>query len=210
MKKILVFLCLFSFFGTSFANNDISFSKENKTLSVSINIPLTENKVINKQVVQYLKYTLKELQKETNNFEKLWNDWKYEINISGTKNQVNDTITYEFSNYNFTGWAHGNTITTTFNFDNDGKVINLLNQKVLDKISAYSIKYFLEEKEKWNLSSDDDWIKEWLAAKEENFKNYIIKKVDTKNLIVEFIFDQYQIAPYVEWQKTIEINLKEL
>jgi hypothetical protein len=102
MKKLFLLLLLLCFTGNVFAQNDFYFSKENKILQVEINVPLTENIAINKQIISYVKNVIINFKKDTNNFEKLSNDSKYAINISGTKNTIGDITTYELSNYNFT------------------------------------------------------------------------------------------------------------
>nr|MDD3720796.1 DUF333 domain-containing protein [Candidatus Gracilibacteria bacterium] len=187
----------------------LSLSKETDNLKIDINLQLVTNKAINEKVYIYIKNYLKEFVKSID-LENVSPNWKNEINISGEYNKVGTITAYKITIYEFTGGAHGNTSIKTFNFRWNGSEIVFSNKKTLEKVSAYSINYFSDLLSKGEINTTSEWLIEGLKADFDNYNNWLITKVDSDNLVVEFIFDQYQIAPYVEGIRQLKINLKDL
>lgn len=187
----------------------LNLSKETTNLSLSISLPLVINKSMNDKVYNYVKNYLKDFVKDIGT-ERISTEWKNQLTISWEYNKVWTITTYKITIYQFTWWAHGSTVIKTFNFRWNWSEIVFKNKKTLEKVSSYSINYFADLLDKWELNSTLDWLNEWLDVNFENYDNWLIKKVDKDNLVIEFIFDQYQIAPYVEWIKSIEVNWKKL
>jgi len=117
--------------------------------------------------------------------------------------------------YEFTGWAHWITTIKTFNFDTKtGKELIIKNSKFIKKVSDFSINYFTDLLEKNIINSDKDWINEWLKPTFNNFSDWLItwyyKENGNTYFKFDFIFPQYQLAPYSDWIQTVHIDTKDL
>ncbi|MFA5917791.1 MAG: DUF333 domain-containing protein [Candidatus Gracilibacteria bacterium] len=187
----------------------ITISKETDLVKVDIDFPLVNNKTIDDKIYAYVKDYLKTFINGIPS-EKISENGKYEINITGETKKVGIVNTYKLTIYTFTGGAHGGTIIKTFNFRNDGTEIKFENTKTLKKVSDYSLNYFNDLFKKGELGSDEDWLKTGLEAKFENYSNWLVTELDSDTLKVTFIFPQYQIASYADGIKTIEIDLTKL
>jgi len=101
-------------------------------------------------------------------------------------------ISLLFSNYSYTGGAHGNTNSVAFNYDlNRGVVLKLSdlfqpNSNYLKVISDYCIK----EVKKSDLN-DDEWIRNGAGPKAENYESWNITPEG-----LQITFDAYQVAAY--------------
>lgn len=187
----------------------VKISKENKYVVANINFEIVDNKKIDEKIYNYVSDYLDKFISELPK-EELLNNNKNEIRIDWVYNKVWSVITYKLEIYTYTWWAHGYTLIKTFNFTKKWKEIVLKNKKLLKKISNYSLNYFNDLLQKWELWSDEDWLKTWLEPKIENYENWLITGLDKDILKITFIFPQYQIASYADWIKTIEIDIKKL
>lgn len=111
--------------------------------------------------------------------------------------------------------AHGNTITTTFNFNK--KSWNLIKLPQLFKDFGKSLKtisnnvYYGLVKTMWVKDKDaKQWIKDWTSVQEHNFANYTFGTKNGKINSITFYFDQYQVASYAEGQKQATISFPSL
>jgi hypothetical protein len=190
-------------------NESIKISKETDLVKVNIDFPLIKNKIIDDKIYAYVSDYLDNFLKWVPT-EKLSNSWKYEINLTWETKKVWIVTTYKITIYEFTWWAHWNTFIKTFNFKKDWTEIIFKNKDTLKKVSDYSINYFEDLLKKWEVNSDENWLKIWLEAKLENYQNWLVTELDNDTLKVTFIFDLYQIAPYSDWIKILEIDLTEL
>lgn len=190
-------------------SESIKISKETDLVKAYIDFPLTKNKIIDDKIYTYVSDYLDNFLKDVPT-EKLSENWKYEINITWETKKVWSVITYKLTIYTFTWWAHWGTIIKTFNFKKDWTNIIFKNRNTLRKVADYSLNYFNDLLKKWELWSDEDWLKTWLEAKFENYENWIITELDKDTLKIVFIFPQYQIASYADWIKTIEIDITTL
>jgi len=189
---------------------NIKVSKENDSIKIDIDFSLVGNKNIDDKVYKYVKEYIVNFSNWIKNQDTSTHNWKNELYIVWEEKTVWGIITYKFEFYTYTWWAHGNTEIKTFNFTNSGKEIKLKSQTLLKKISDYSLEYFKNLYEKWDINTDENWLKTWLEAKKENYENWLITWIEKGSLKVKFIFNQYQIAPYSEWMPTIEIDLVKL
>ncbi|MCL4377751.1 MAG: DUF3298 and DUF4163 domain-containing protein [Actinobacteria bacterium] len=103
-----------------------------------------------------------------------------------------------FEYYSYTGGAHGNTITASYNFDVAGK--KKLELKDLFKENFDYLKFIsdfcIQDIKKQNQEiggggSDDKWIYEGAGPDINNFKTFLL----TRNALV-IMFDPYQVEPY--------------
>lgn len=96
--------------------------------------------------------------------------------------------------YQFTGGAHGNSFSTTFNYDlNTGRMLKLAdlfqpNSNHLRLISDYCIKTLTKE---LGEAADANWLKEGAGPKADNFKSWNITPDG-----LQITFDAYQVAAY--------------
>jgi len=97
--------------------------------------------------------------------------------------------------YQFTGGAHGNSFSTTFNYDlSSGRMLKLddlfqPNSNHLRLISDYCLKTLTKE---LGAVADANWLKEGAGPKAENFKSWNITPDG-----LQITFDAYQVAAYV-------------
>lgn len=109
--------------------------------------------------------------------------------------------------YIYTGGAHPNTYSGTFNFDmRTGKKISisdLLTEGGLQRVAMFS-KEQLQAKLGAGLEEtgayDEDWIKEGTAAAEENYQAFTLGE----NALTIY-FDPYTVAPYAAGPQKVEI-----
>lgn len=191
------------------SETNVSVEEDTDYVKVDVSFPEIWNDIIDKEVFDYVNDYL------SNFLHNIWtwsisNNWKNEIDIKWETNTIWSVITYKLEIYTFTWWAHGNTELKTFNFKKDWTLIEFKNENTLDKVAAYSLNYFKQEVDSWSLDTDYDWLNTWLESKFDNYKNWLITWLAKDSLKVTFFFDQYQIAPYVDWIQTIEIDLAKL
>lgn len=193
---------------------DITVKSETDNIKVDLVYPEITNSVINKKISDYMNNYLEEFKKEIWD-EKISENWKNEIYSSYEAKMTSWILSLKLNIYTFTWWAHWNTDIKTFNFiSKTWKEIIIKNKNFIKKVSNYSINYYNKLIDEWNFNSDKDMVKEWLEPKLENFQNWVIswihKEWKNYHITFDFIFPQYQIAPYSEWIQTITIDLNDL
>lgn len=199
---------------SKFVVNDIIINKETNLAKINLVYPKISNEIINNTVSDYMKNYLANFSKEIGT-EVLSNNWKNELSSSYEINEVSNILALKITIYKFTGWAHGTTEIKTFNFNTkNGQELIIRNSNFIKKVSDYSIDYFSSLSDKKTINSDKDWINGWLKPTFDNFSNWLITWYYKENskiyLKINFIFPQYQIAPYSDWIQTINIDMKNL
>jgi hypothetical protein len=120
-------------------------------------------------------------------------DRAYVLKTDTTTYTSSSTITYKLQTYMFTGGAHGGTFIATFTYTKDGRLIPLTNllssSDSLNKLSVAARRYFYD---KLGNQSSREEIDIGTEPNEENFSVWYI----TDKMVV-FIFQEYQIGPYV-------------
>lgn len=193
---------------------DVVYKKETNLAKINVVYPKISISSINAVVSDYIKNYLSNFSKNIWT-EVLSNNWKNELDTSYEINSVSNILTIKFVIYEFTGWAHGSTVIKTFNFDTKSwKEIVIKNQALINKVSNYSVNYFNNLSDNKTINSDKDRIKEWLQPTFNNFSNWLLTWFYKENgktyLRLNFIFPQYQIAPYSDWVQNINIDTKDL
>jgi hypothetical protein len=186
--------------------NVIKICKETDLVKANVEFPLTKNKIVDDKIYAYVSDYLDNFLKDIPT-EKLSENWKYEINITWVTKKISWVITYKLEIYSFAWWAHWNTIIKTFNFTKNWKEIILKNKKILKKLSETSLNYYNDLLKKWEIWSDEEWLKTWLEATPENYSNWIITGFNKHSLKIAFFFQQYQIASYADWIMMIEVDI---
>jgi hypothetical protein len=131
--------------------------------------------------------------------------WELQVDYEVT--QYEDwLVSYNFTVYEFTGGAHGNTAFKTFVFDLPGEreiaLSDLFDEAGLTKISEIA-----QEQLKETLGDmlDEQWLTDGTAPTPENYQNFVF----TEDSLV-FTFAQYQVAPYAAGPQTVTIPLTDL
>lgn len=199
---------------SKFVVSDIVVNKETNLAKINLVYPKISNEVINTQVSNYMKDYLTNFSKEIGT-EVLSNNWKNELSSSYEVRDVANILTLKLTIYKFTGWAHWTTEIKTFNFNTkNGQELIIRNTNFIKKVSDYSVNYFNSLSDKKVINSDKEWISEWLKPTLDIFSHWVInwyyKENNKTYLKFDFIFPQYQIAPYSDWIQTINIDMKDL
>lgn len=181
-------------------------TKETDFYIVSIDLPLTKNKKIDEKIYDNVKTYTSNFIKDVPS-EKSLNGAKYEMKIDWEYKKVGGVYTYKLSVYSYALGAHGNTELKTYNFLRNWKKIELNNKKIIKIISEHSISYFNDLLKKWDISSDEEWIKTWLEPNLENYQNWIITWYWEYYLKFRFFFPEYQVATYSDWIQSIDFTL---
>lgn len=133
----------------------------------------------------------------------LANEGSYNIALAN-----NEIISLIFSNYVFTGGAHGSTAISTVNYDlKDNREIEFgelfqPSSDYLKIISDYSIN---DLKPRLGDMSDAEWIGKGAAPEASNFSSWSLTK---KGLLITF--GQYQVAPYAAGLQTVVVPYAKL
>lgn len=199
---------------SKYVAKDVIVDKENNLAKIYLVYPKITNTVIDAQVIKYMNTVVDDFSKNIGTGS-LSTNWKNELDSSYEVNEVANILTLKLTIYEFTGWAHGTTTIKTFNFDaKTGRELIIRNSKFIKKVSDYSINYFTDLSEKNIINSDKDWISEWLQPTFNNFSDWLITGYYRENgntyLKFDFIFPQYQIAPYSDGIQTVHIDMKDL
>lgn len=194
-------------------------------------------KLIEKQILKDVNQVLEEwkiggdIQKEEENLNKQFPDrpkikYQYSVDYHKYDSGKMNMISYVFYNYMFTGGAHGNTYLNTFVFDKNGlvKINDLLDLK--NNINDIKITRLIYNKIKDNHivnESAHEMLIEGLGLNNlDNNNNYTgtqDKKFSFKDNLTQFIvldegiifiFDQYQIAPYIDGNPEVLLTWDEL
>lgn len=154
---------------------------------------------------------------------------KYQLDITYTRfeSKIHGTVSYVFEGYYFTGGAHGNTFIETYTFDKNGKVEieNIVDLKTnhndinLTKILESKLKVVLGYDFDSSMLRDGlgltllksdgitiDSIKNTIGFSfDSNFNKFVVLDEGIK-----FIFDSYQVAPYVVGSPEVILTWNEL
>ncbi|MEK4907857.1 hypothetical protein CHH55_15775 [Niallia circulans] len=165
---------------------------------------------VNKILLQHIKASYNQYIKLMKEMENLKKDsickesasacqFEYITNYQVKYNQ-NNKLSILFSDYQFTGGAHGNTVITTYNFDlKSGKLLTLddflPSKEHYGKVTTYAIAYMKKHPEIFY--SDAKEFTDFKVTDETDF--YL-----ADNGIV-LIFQQYEVAPYASGNPSIFI-----
>lgn len=133
----------------------------------------------------------------------LSNEGGYDVALAN-----NDFVSLIFSNYVYTGGAHGGTSSATVNYDlKNNRKLELAdvfepNSNYLKVLSDYSI---ADLKTRLKDMSDDEWINRGAAADAENYASWNLTK---KGVMITF--DQYQVAAYAAGPQTVIVPFEKL
>lgn len=116
----------------------------------------------------------------------------YETIVNTKIEKSSKTVTYILYVYQYTGGAHGATGVYTFTYDKDGKLIkesDVFENNYLDVIAPLAKDYFYINLDE---NKNPRMIDDGTSPEYENYKTWYL----TDDSLV-FIFEQYQVGPYV-------------
>ncbi len=120
-------------------------------------------------------------------------DFPYQLMMTTKVATSSQTVSYIISTYEFTGGAHGNTIVSTFTYDTNGKSVTLndvFTGNYLSVIAPMSRTYFYKTIDPGYMNKE--MIDPGTEATTTNFSVWYLT-----DKTVTFIFQQYQVGPYV-------------
>jgi hypothetical protein len=126
----------------------------------------------------------------------------FELDLSyDVKYSAKNLVSVLYKEYTFTGGAHGNNSSSSFNYDLDrGEMLELAHLFIPDSNYLKTISDYCSETLKGRKISDDDWIKEGAGADK---KNYSTWNIVSDGLLVTF--DSYQVAAYAEGPQEVVV-----
>lgn len=143
-------------------------------------------------------------------------DWKYTFNSTISTASSNNTTSYIFETYTFTGGAHGSTDISAITLDTDGKVLpveEILKTQNLPKIAPIARREILTEKRKRlsaggieskdleSILAQDTMVDDGTKPTREN---YSVAWIDGDDVVVHF--GQYQVGAYAEGMYNVHIK----
>ena len=125
-----------------------------------------------------------------------------------TYNFSGDVISYQFTIYEYTGGAHGNTYFRTFTFDVTDEREIVLDDVFTDvtaglEAAAPTIRDSLSER--LDDMADSQWLEDGTAPVVENYQHFAL----TEDTLL-FFFPPYQVAPYAAGPQTVSVPLSAL
>lgn len=127
------------------------------------------------------------------------------LDITYKSVQSTTVHTYVFTVNSYTGGAHGLQFRKTFSFNKEGQLLTLSNlfSNGFDGLPTFAKAVQKELLKRPN--SDADWIVEGAAAKEENYRSFVV--TDTG---ITVLFDPYQVAPWSDGAIDISIPANQM
>ena len=133
--------------------------------------------------------------------------WASEVDYEVVRHDK-QMLVVSFANYSYTGGAHPNTVTETFNFLfpegrrlEFGEVFSLRGIRRVSDIAIAKLKREFDGEG----GSDIDWIKRGAGPNARNFSSFELR---AKELVITF--DAYQVAAYVMGARDVRIPLSQL
>lgn len=136
------------------------------------------------------------------------NKWAAEVDYDILRQDA-QMVVVGFRYYTYSGGAHPNTITETFNFlMPEGRRVEfgeLFSRKGIQRVSDISISRLKQELDGPDGSGDMDWIKRGAGPNARNFASFALLPQELK-----ITFDAYQVAAYVFGPQEVRIPLSNL
>lgn len=212
MKKLIITIALFTLIPfQSFALNTNTDQKNKREVIIETSRPTVWIPELEKIMDDYIASEVKifndsvaDIKKELPNLDftpSIYID--YQILANNKK-----LISIKLNEYVFTGWAHGMPSSKTFvYFPSKKKLLTINSTKFFESMAKIAIPYFTKKLEAKD-SASQQWIKDWLAPKIENWSNFTLQFDEKWKPTLTFYFEPYQIAAYALWEQSITIDGK--
>lgn len=180
------------------------------TLNMSVDYPLelAQNPLIADTIDPYIQQSKNDLlQPLMESF--MPGSAQYALDITYETSQYSDTIlTLIFTNYQYTGGAHGSTIIQTYTFDLANQTLISLDDLFTNTADALAIIDPLVEADlttKLGDMLDANWLKQGTGTDPQNYQTFALN-ADS----ITFYFQQYQVAAYATGIHQVAIPLTAL
>lgn len=158
--------------------------------------PITKYETLNNEVLKLVNSKMDMFKEDVEKSLEL-TDKVFTLDIKFNISSYNEFISIEFDIFYDFGGAHPNTYTETINYNSkEDKIVTIddlmkKNDDLLNKLHDYFYNK-LKENERLKQVYNERMFEDGLRPIKENFKNFVFTK---EGMI--FIFNRYQIAPYV-------------
>ena len=180
-------------------------------LSIEINYPpMTESfaSTIVQEFLNELQIAIVGMYAEV--FDPVWERFPWALAVDFESYAFSETIiSYNFSVYQYTGGAHGNTFFATFIFDLENERVLGFDDLFLEGVNpletiAPIVQTSLEE-QLADYDPDLEWIAEGTGMNPDNYLNVVVSEDS-----VIFFFPPYQVGPYAFGPQQVSVPLSEL
>ena len=179
-----------------------------KGYNTDISYPRFGHAAIDRQLETWARGIAKEFAEASRESTGEPNPWATEVNFEIKRNDAR-MIVVAFQNYSYSGGAHPNTSTETFNFlmpeGRRVEIAELFSPKGIQRISDISIARLKQELAGPDGVSDMDWIKRGAGPNARNFSSFLLMP-----RTLEITFDAYQVAAYAVGPQDVSIPLSNL
>ena len=193
-------------FGAPFQKREIKERRAHYTLEVSY--PRVGHTAIDAALEAYAQAIARDFREMTKEASSDPAPWAGELSYAVARNDKT-MIAIAFTWYSYTGGAHPNSITETFNFLLlDGlrvEIAELFSPKGIQRISDISIARLKPTLSGPDGMSDIDWIKRGAGPNARNFASFVLLPNE-----LHIVFDAYQVAAYAAGPREVRIPLAQL
>lgn len=181
---------------------------QGKGYEVEISYPRFGHAAVDRQIEEWVRAIAKESKPGDGDDPGVPSNWSVELGYE-VKRADAQMIVVAFQNYSYTGGAHPNTSTETFNFlMPEGRRVEfgeLFSQRGIRRVSDISIARLKEDLGGPDGIGDMDWIKRGAGPNARNFSSF---ELLPRELFITF--DAYQVAPYAAGPQEVRIPLSDL
>ncbi len=210
MRSIAAVLLSLLLAGVALAANPqkMTIKETRKGYDIDISYPRFGHGAIDRQLETWARGIAKEFTEAARESTGEPNPWATEVSYEVVRNDA-QMIVVGFTNYSYSGGAHPNSSTETFNFlMPDGRrveVAELFSPKGIQRISDISIAKLKQDLGGPDGMSDMDWIRRGAGPNARNFTSFALVPRE-----LHITFDAYQVAAYAAGPQEVSIPLSNL
>lgn len=210
MRRIAAFLFSLVVAGTAMAAppQKMTIKETRKGYDIEIAYPRFGHAAVDRQLEVWARGVARDFAEASKESTGVPNPWSSEVEYEILRNDA-QMIVVSFGNYTYTGGAHPNSSSTTFNFLlPDGRrveVAEVFSPKGIQRISDISIAQLKQDLGGPDGMSDMDWIRKGAGPNARNFTSFALLP---RELLITF--DAYQVAAYAAGAHQVRIPLSSL
>jgi len=184
-------------------------SENLKDGTINIKYPVTKSAVLNEAINKFIAAQEKDFKDNINGLSDV-SSAMGSLDISYKSYLSNRIASFNFDVNGYTGGAHGNLNTVTFNYDKDLDKILTVKDIFIDKPDylvqlSNLVKPLIQNELNKVQFQDDAWLEEGAGAKEENYQRFVFTKDG-----LTFFFTPYQVAPYAVGPQDITLSYQSI
>ncbi len=210
MRSIAAFLLSLLLAGMALAAppQKMTIKETRKGYDIDISYPRFGSATIDRQLETWARGVAKEFADSARESTGEPNPWATEVSYEITRNDA-QMIVVSFQTYSYSGGAHPNTSSDTFNFLlPDGRrleIAELFSPEGIQRISDISIAKLKQDMAGPDGMSDMDWIRRGAGPNARNFTSF-----ELLPRLLHITFDAYQVAAYAAGPQEVSIPLSNL